>query len=368
MELLSRTSTPAPIPKMSAAPPPHSAAVPPMANDVNVLLQHHNPPMPLSRSVGVPMQMPLPPPPMPVNMNINPAPPGSVTQSPTIASPSRAFHSTPPRDMALSRSALGRPGLGTPPNVMRASRTNSGGASMTITRKRTNSPRTVARRGPLGTATPGSGGASGTTGGSTAADAVLPRGSVVRITGNNRTKRELLNREGLVLSAQTLGGWHEVALHDGANVRVQRNALTLLNAPSPATVAMLPPISLEKAATNDTRTNSVVADMSRLDDSSLRNYKRFHRLAVSEDASRTELVGAVKRHFARTKVNENEVIRGFVRHMQQVKTRSENHQPYHLHAQHGQQQQLDMAMSTDDTHPPTMSNLTNIPNTATPTS
>lgn len=62
-------------------------------------------------------------------------------------------------------------------------------------------------------------------------DPVLPRNSRVRIVGNNRTKWDLIGRVGVVRAAQTLGGWHEVELTDGGIVRVQRNALTVLQLP-----------------------------------------------------------------------------------------------------------------------------------------
>lgn len=64
-------------------------------------------------------------------------------------------------------------------------------------------------------------------------DPVLPRNSRVRIVGNNRTKWDLIGRVGVVRTAQTLGGWHEVQLTDGGIVRVQRNALTVLELPAP---------------------------------------------------------------------------------------------------------------------------------------
>lgn len=63
-------------------------------------------------------------------------------------------------------------------------------------------------------------------------DPVLPRNSRVRIVGNNRTKWDLIGRVGVVRAAQTLGGWHEVQLTDGGIVRVQRNALTVLELPA----------------------------------------------------------------------------------------------------------------------------------------
>lgn len=131
----------------------------------------------------------------------------------------------------------------------------------------------------------------------TTSDAVLPSGSVVRITGNNRTKRELHDREGLVVSAQTLGGWHEVALYDGSTVRIQRNALRLLSVPAPA------------------RLPQVQANIGKLRTRSLHKYRVHHKLPLPDDCSRDELEGAVRRHFARHPVREHDVIDAFVRRL-----------------------------------------------------
>lgn len=70
-------------------------------------------------------------------------------------------------------------------------------------------------------------------------DAVLPRATAVRISGNNRTKTDLINRVGTIRSAQTLGGWHEVELANNTVVRVQRNALQVLRLPPPETAQIV---------------------------------------------------------------------------------------------------------------------------------
>ncbi len=261
---------------------PYTAVVHPNPNPMTLApIAAFNTPTQLSHPVTVPV----------------PQPPTS-----TLLSPGRStVRSSPttPRQTA-PRASSDLPSSRTSPNlrgVNRAPRTSSG-----VTRKRATSPRTVARRS--GAANTNALHNPANTG---AADAVLPRGSVVKITGNNRTKRELLNRQGLVLSAQTLGGWHEVALYDGANVRVQRNALTLLDAPSEATVAMLPPPPSDVA--------SVSANIAHLNKSSLERYRKHHRLPLPDDAPRDALVIAVKRHFAKAKVNEAEVIRMFLKRL-----------------------------------------------------
>lgn len=51
-------------------------------------------------------------------------------------------------------------------------------------------------------------------------------------TGNNRTKNKLVGLKGVVKKAVGLGGWHWLVLSDGSHVRLQRNALTVLEQPT----------------------------------------------------------------------------------------------------------------------------------------
>lgn len=166
-------------------------------------------------------------------------------------------------------------------------------------------------------------------------DAVLPRGSLVRITGNNRTKNDLVGREGFVQAAQTLGGWHEVQLDDGSTVRVQRNALRVMNTPNPHVLqyANPPPqiapalyvqqhrpvsIPIQKVVKRKVKKDSdrrIHANIAKLNVTSLKKYGRYFQLKIAKDCSRDELVGAVRKHFATTKVDEAEVISSFLRHI-----------------------------------------------------
>ncbi|CAM0879780.1 unnamed protein product [Alopecurus aequalis] len=61
---------------------------------------------------------------------------------------------------------------------------------------------------------------------------VLPRHTKVIITGNNRTKSILVGLQGVVKQAAGLGGWHWLILKNGVEVKLQRNALTVLEAPT----------------------------------------------------------------------------------------------------------------------------------------
>lgn len=61
---------------------------------------------------------------------------------------------------------------------------------------------------------------------------LLPRMTKVLIRGNNRTKSSLVGQHGTVKRSNGLGGWHLVVLETGEEVRLQRNALTVLSVPT----------------------------------------------------------------------------------------------------------------------------------------
>ncbi|XP_022943250.1 uncharacterized protein LOC111448038 [Cucurbita moschata] len=61
---------------------------------------------------------------------------------------------------------------------------------------------------------------------------VLPRHTKVIVTGNNRTKSVLLGLQGVVKKAVGLGGWHWLVLKNGVEVKLQRNALSVLEHPT----------------------------------------------------------------------------------------------------------------------------------------
>ncbi|XP_074572568.1 uncharacterized protein LOC141829048 isoform X1 [Curcuma longa] len=61
---------------------------------------------------------------------------------------------------------------------------------------------------------------------------VLPRHTKVIITGNNRTKSVLVGLQGVVKKAVGLGGWHWLVLKNGVEVKLQRNALSVLETPT----------------------------------------------------------------------------------------------------------------------------------------
>lgn len=181
-----------------------------------------------------------------------------------------------------------------------------------------------------------------------AQEAVLPRFTRVRISGNNRTKSEMVGRQGYVRSAMTLGGWHEVVLEPGPAggagiVRVQRNALEVIAMPSGEEVVRLEPgwavdmgvvgggvvkrkrrerekekeREKERERERDAGDDAAApcANIGRLRSASLKKYRRVYNLNVAKDCSRDELIGAVRSHFERTKVDETAVIMDFLKHI-----------------------------------------------------
>lgn len=61
---------------------------------------------------------------------------------------------------------------------------------------------------------------------------VLPRHTKVVVTGNNRTKSVLVGLHGVVKKAVGLGGWHWLVLTNGIEVKLQRNALSVIEGPT----------------------------------------------------------------------------------------------------------------------------------------
>ncbi|MFS7999019.1 putative histone deacetylase complex subunit SAP30/SAP30 [Helianthus anomalus] len=61
---------------------------------------------------------------------------------------------------------------------------------------------------------------------------VLPRHTKVVVTGNNCTKSVLVGLHGVVKKVVGLGGWHWLALTNGIEVKLQRNALSVIEAPT----------------------------------------------------------------------------------------------------------------------------------------
>ncbi|KAH9719487.1 SAP30 Sin3 bdg domain-containing protein [Citrus sinensis] len=183
---------------------------------------------------------------------------------------------------------------------------------------------------------------------------VLPRHTKVIVTGNNRTKSVLVGLQGVVKKAVGLGGWHWLVLKNGVEVKLQRNALSVLEHPtgnevdedhdfdsssgSDIAASSIEFHKLSKPRVRQTRpwvssasaklvnrgsyrdVQSIIhrsqpkVNLARLGTDSLRRYCRHYNLAnISSDSSREQMLNAVQRHFtSQPKLSEVHVISEFV--------------------------------------------------------
>lgn len=175
----------------------------------------------------------------------------------------------------------------------------------------------------------------------------LPRRTVVLISGNNRTKKSLVGKQAIVKRCVGLGGWHHCVLQDGTEVKLQRNALSVLemgpletqddpsHGSSSDTEAREPKIEIltqprirrppkgllpapdmplfrkaEASNSSGLRTTTYsLVDLHKLETTSLKRYRRAFQLAeVDAAAPKADLATAVQRHFTTQEVDEDEVL------------------------------------------------------------
>lgn len=197
---------------------------------------------------------------------------------------------------------------------------------------------------------------------------VLPRHTKVIVTGNNRTKSVLVGLQGVVKKAVGLGGWHWLVLTNGIEVKLQRNALSVIEAPtgheddddlecenihwndsdvgefSPpgsddtrkfyrarnrphksvrSQRAMSRPLSDDsqsKGSYSPTQSSTKV-DFSKLEKTALLRYWRHFNLVDSiPNPSKEQLIDVVQRHFMSQQLDELQVIIGFAQAAKRLKT------------------------------------------------
>nr|VDC88805.1 unnamed protein product [Brassica rapa] len=190
---------------------------------------------------------------------------------------------------------------------------------------------------------------------------VLPRHTKVVVTGNNRTKSVLVGLQGVVQKAVGLGGWHWLVLTNGIEVKLQRNALSVIEAPTgneedddvevghtqwnpsdmsklacedtlkphkskqrgyrsarlshKAMCRALSSDSHSKSSTITPPVNMVInkVDLSKLDMPALQRYIRhFNLVDTLPNPSKEQLLDIVQRHFMSQEMDELQVIMGFV--------------------------------------------------------
>ncbi|KAI9118156.1 hypothetical protein K1719_010488 [Acacia pycnantha] len=192
---------------------------------------------------------------------------------------------------------------------------------------------------------------------------VLPRHTKVVVTGNNRTKSVLVGLQGVVKKAVGLGGWHWLVLTNGIEVKLQRNALSVIEAPTGNEED--DDLEFENArwngldlASDDTQKShksrhrtqrslgsshkifsrslsgdsqskgsistpqrSTKVDLSKLEIAALWRYWRHFNLVDSvPNPSKEQLVDVVQRHFMSQQMDELQVIMGFAQAAKRLKT------------------------------------------------
>ncbi|CAH8381315.1 unnamed protein product [Eruca vesicaria subsp. sativa] len=196
---------------------------------------------------------------------------------------------------------------------------------------------------------------------------VLPRHTKVVVTGNNRTKSVLVGLQGVVKKAVGLGGWHWLVLTNGIEVKLQRNALSVLEAPTgneddddldfentlrngsdmivsfPASEDTLKPHkskqrgprsarsshkTLSRSLSSDSQSKSsaftppqnMKVDLSKLEMPALLKYwQHFNLVDAIPNPSKEQLIDIVQRHFMSQQMDELQVIMGFVQAAKRMK-------------------------------------------------
>ncbi|XP_073046028.1 uncharacterized protein [Primulina eburnea] len=189
---------------------------------------------------------------------------------------------------------------------------------------------------------------------------VLPRHTKVVVTGNNRTKSVLVGLHGVVKKAVGLGGWHWLVLTNGIEVKLQRNALSVLEAPTgneedddfefehvhwngsasddtqkshrsrhrmhrsfglshKSIRRSLSCDSQSKDSVSTTR-GSTKVDLSKLEVAALwRYFRHFNLVDSNPNPSKEQLIDVVQKHFMSQQLDELQVISGFVQAAKRLK-------------------------------------------------
>ncbi|KAI5059923.1 hypothetical protein GOP47_0024343 [Adiantum capillus-veneris] len=183
---------------------------------------------------------------------------------------------------------------------------------------------------------------------------VLPRHTKVIVTGNNRTKSVLVGLQGVVKKAVGLGGWHWLVLTNGLEVKLQRNALSVLEPPTgleddndsedgksnvednqkPFKPRVRPqrssnaPRGAHRSHVADASSASpksshriLKVNLSKLETAALLRYwRRFNLVDPGPHLSKEQLVDAVERHFSSQQLDEFQVIAQFIQAAKRLKT------------------------------------------------
>ncbi|XP_019152905.1 PREDICTED: uncharacterized protein LOC109149547 isoform X2 [Ipomoea nil] len=192
---------------------------------------------------------------------------------------------------------------------------------------------------------------------------VLPRHTKVVVTGNNRTKSVLVGLQGVVKKAVGLGGWHWLVLTNGIEVKLQRNALSVIEAPtgneddddlefenfqwngsdmasddtqkshrsryrmhkssgsSHKTLCRTLSCDEQSKGSVSAPRRSTKVDLSKLEMTALWRYlQHFNLVDAIPNPSKEQLIDVVQRHFMSQQLDELQVVVGFVQAAKRLKT------------------------------------------------
>lgn len=194
---------------------------------------------------------------------------------------------------------------------------------------------------------------------------VLPRHTKVIVTGNNRTKSVLVGLQGVVKKAVGLGGWHWLVLKNGDEVKLQRNAIKVVGPPTgdeidedddfdnsssssdqfssgtesqkwkKPRVEPPRPMMVQSKLPNagpkngvfrflqpNNRTPQPKVNLEKLGKDSLCRYWKRHNLGkINCNPTKEQMLNAIQRHFALQQVNEEQVVREFIRSAKRLRRR-----------------------------------------------
>ncbi|ERM94945.1 hypothetical protein AMTRI_Chr07g80490 [Amborella trichopoda] len=189
---------------------------------------------------------------------------------------------------------------------------------------------------------------------------LLPRHTKVIVTGNNRTKSVLVGLQGVVKKAVGLGGWHWLILKNGTEVKLQRNALSVLEPPrgdeddyqdnDPDNNSMcsssendisttdfhkkarprvrhpkpwstsLKSVKSHLRDTQPTANHQLRVNLAKLDMATLWSYlTHFNIVGFPPNPSKEQLVQVVEQHFIEQEVDEVQVILEFIQAAKRLK-------------------------------------------------
>uniref|UniRef100_A0A1D1Z862 Histone deacetylase complex subunit SAP30L n=1 Tax=Anthurium amnicola TaxID=1678845 RepID=A0A1D1Z862_9ARAE len=162
--------------------------------------------------------------------------------------------------------------------------------------------------------------------------AVLPPQTKVVVTGNNRTRSVLVGLQGVVKKSVGLGGWHWLVLTNGVEVKLQRNALSVIEAPvrEEQHECVQGPLSgASHFGSAKQPQGKLTVDIRKLGAVSLWRYWRHYKLEGKNfrPSSKEQLIEVVQRHFVSQQLDEFQVIAGFLHAAKRLRESVHGH-PY----------------------------------------